>query len=47
MQEFKQALADGNLADLGFVGPKFACCNGQSRDDFTMERLDRAVANVR
>jgi hypothetical protein len=23
MQEFKQALVDGNLADLGFVGPEF------------------------
>jgi len=47
MQEFKQALADGNLADLGFVGLKFACCNGRSGDDFTMEHLDEAVANVR
>jgi hypothetical protein len=46
MLEFKQALADGNLADLGFMGPKFTWCNGRSRDDFTMERLDLAVANV-
>jgi hypothetical protein len=46
MLEFKQGLADGNLADLGFVGPKFTWCNDQSGDDFTMERLDRAVANM-
>jgi hypothetical protein len=45
MQEFKQALADGNLYDLGFLGPKFTWCNAQSGDDFIMERLDRAVAN--
>jgi hypothetical protein len=46
MQEFKQALADGNLYDSGFFEPKFTWCNGRSGDDFTMERLDRVVANV-
>jgi hypothetical protein len=45
MLEFKQALADGNLADLGFVGPKFTWCNSRSGDDFIMERLYRTVAN--
>jgi len=45
MQEFKQALADVNLYDLGFFRPKFTWCNGRSGDDFTMERRDRAVAN--
>lgn len=46
MQEFQRALDDSNLADLGFIGPRFTWCNGRSGRDFNKERLDRATANV-
>jgi len=39
-------LEDCNLSDLGFSGPKYTWCNGKYGDDFSRERLDRAVANV-
>ncbi len=45
MQAFQSALGDCNLADLGFRGPKFTWWNGRQGEDFTRERLDRAVAN--
>jgi endonuclease/exonuclease/phosphatase family metal-dependent hydrolase len=45
MQAFKNALEDSHLSDLGFSGPRFTWCNGRSGEDFTRERLDRAVAN--
>lgn len=46
MQQFKKALEDCNLSDLGFLGPRFAQSNGRYESpDFTRERLDRAVAN--
>jgi hypothetical protein len=45
MRAFKEALEDGGLADLGFSGPKFTWCNGRSGEEFTRERLDRALAN--
>jgi hypothetical protein len=46
MQAFHQALEDSGLTDLGFTEPKFTWCNGRSGEDFTRERLDRAVANM-
>jgi len=45
MRAFKEALEDGGLSDLGFSGPKFTWCNGRSGEEFTRERLDRALAN--
>jgi ribonuclease HI len=45
MQAFRNALEDSHLSDLGFSGPRFTWCNGRSGEDFTRERLDRAVAN--
>jgi hypothetical protein len=45
MKAFQSALANINLADLGYVGPKYTWCNGRRGLDFTRERLDRAVAN--
>jgi hypothetical protein len=46
MQAFQSALADSGLADLGFHGPKFPWYKGRSEGDLTLERLDRAVANL-
>lgn len=45
MQAFKNALEDSHLSDLGYRGPRFTWCNGRYGEDFTRERLDRAVAN--
>jgi hypothetical protein len=45
MRAFKAALEDGGLSDLGFSGPKFTWCNGRSGEEYTRERLDRALAN--
>jgi hypothetical protein len=39
-------LADARLQDLGFMGPKYTWNNGRPGNEFTMERLDRAVANM-
>jgi len=46
MRAFQSALEDCNLADLGFSGPKYTWCNGRYGEDFSRERLDRAVANA-
>lgn len=34
-----------DLLDLGYRGPKYTWNNGREGADFTMERLDRMVAN--
>lgn len=39
------ALADCDLCDLGFTGPRYTWCNNKTDGNFTQERLDRAVAN--
>jgi hypothetical protein len=45
MEQFRAALEDCGLSDLGFLGPKFTWTNGQYGGNFMKERLDRAVAN--
>jgi hypothetical protein len=46
MNNFQRALEDARLHDLGFKGPKFTWNNGRSGREFTLERLDRAMANM-
>ena len=46
MEAFRDAIEDCRLADLGFVGPRYTWNNGQENENFVMERLDRAMANV-
>jgi hypothetical protein len=45
MLAFQQALEEGDLTDLGFVGPKFTWSNCQEGVALIRERLDRGVAN--
>lgn len=45
MKAFGDTLDEMNLADLGFIGPKFTWKRGKSRRTVVQERLDRAVAN--
>ncbi|XP_059446385.1 uncharacterized protein LOC132177924 [Corylus avellana] len=45
MNDFRDAIEGSRLVDLGFVGPKFTWSNSQLVGHFTMERLDRALAN--
>jgi hypothetical protein len=45
MEAFQNTLASCGLSDLGYKGPKFTWSNGREGDDFTKERLDKAVAN--
>ncbi|KAF5447348.1 hypothetical protein F2P56_032905 [Juglans regia] len=45
MEEFRIALLDTGLHDLGFKGDQFTWCNNREGLQFTKERLDRACAN--
>jgi hypothetical protein len=45
INQFRRALEDCDLSDLGFCGPRFTWCNNRRDGNFTQERLDRAVAN--
>jgi len=45
IEDFKNALEDSQLSDLGFRGPNFPWNNGGIDHGFTNEQLDRAVAN--
>lgn len=45
MEDFQRVLEDCCLSDLRFLGPKFAWNNEREGNAFTLERLDRAVAN--
>jgi hypothetical protein len=46
MDDFKCVLEDARLHDLGFKGPKFTWNNGRPGKEYTLERLDRVVANL-
>jgi exonuclease III len=46
MEDFQRGLEDARLHDLGFNGPKYTWNNGRPGRDYTVERLDRAVANT-
>lgn len=45
MEEFRSVLEDCHLSDMGFIGSKYTWTNGRSDGTFTIERLDRVVAN--
>lgn len=47
MEAFKLALETNGLFDLGWIDKKFTWSNRHDDDIFTMERLDRAIANRR
>jgi hypothetical protein len=47
IDNFKGALEDCSLSDLGASGPRFTWNNGRHGRDFTKEKLDWAVANKR
>jgi exonuclease III len=45
MDQFRNALGNCQLTDLGFIGSKYTWTNCRSDENFVKERLDRAVAN--
>jgi endonuclease/exonuclease/phosphatase family metal-dependent hydrolase len=45
MADFRRAIKDSGLHDLGFNGPQFTWSNDRSGNDFNCERLDRVLAN--
>jgi exonuclease III len=45
MDQFREALENCGLSDLGYKGAKFTWSNCQHDGNFIQERLDRAVAN--
>lgn len=47
MIQFREALDDCNLNDLGYIGSKYTWNNRREDDGFIKERLDRATANTR
>lgn len=46
MTQFKEALEDCQLSDLGFKGSKFTWTNYRQDGSFIKECLDRAIANL-
>jgi len=46
IDQFRRALEDCELSDLGFSGPRYTWCNNRRDDNFILERLDRAIANM-
>lgn len=46
MEMFQKTLERCRLQELGFRGPKFTWTNGRQGADHTLERLDRALANM-
>ncbi|KAF5464041.1 hypothetical protein F2P56_014152 [Juglans regia] len=47
MEDFRLALIDSGLSDMGCKGDKFMWFNNREGSHFTKERLDRACANVK
>lgn len=47
MGDFRQALQDNILFDLGWKRLKLTWCNNHTNETFTRERLDRSVATSR
>ena len=45
MRDFKECLNNCSLTNLGFVGQRYTWCNGRLREQRTLIRLDRVVAN--
>ncbi|KAH9650223.1 putative reverse transcriptase/RNA-dependent DNA polymerase [Citrus sinensis] len=45
VSEFREAVQDSNLADLGYKGYQFTWCNGRDGHHFVEERLDRFLCN--
>ncbi|KAG6645499.1 hypothetical protein CIPAW_08G126800 [Carya illinoinensis] len=45
MEDFRVALSDCGLKDIGYIGSKYTWCNKREGDGFTKSRLDRAVVN--
>jgi endonuclease/exonuclease/phosphatase family metal-dependent hydrolase len=45
MVVFRDTLFSCQLNDLGFIGPKYTWTNGRDNEEFTVERLDRALGN--
>jgi hypothetical protein len=46
MDQFRNALGNCQLLDLGFTGAQYTWTNGRHDGNFVKERLDRAVANL-
>ena len=46
MRNFRNALSDCELSDLGFQGPKYTWCNMQGYPDIVFALLDRGVSNA-
>jgi hypothetical protein len=47
IENFRAALDDCGLQDIGFSGPPFTWCNKRDGDSMIQERLDRCVCNFR
>ncbi|XP_042944707.1 uncharacterized protein LOC122278595 [Carya illinoinensis] len=47
MKDFREALEDGGLYDMGWRGDKFTWSNKHADETFTKERLDRVVVNAK
>lgn len=45
MENFRLAIEDCGLGDLGYMGDMFTWSNNRECDQFTKERLDRAFSN--
>ena len=46
MEQFRSALEECDLCDLGFIGSKYTWSNAKEDESFMEERLDRALANI-
>ncbi|KAL0446010.1 UNVERIFIED_CONTAM: hypothetical protein Slati_1728900, partial [Sesamum latifolium] len=47
LRDFRAVLADTNLHDLGYVGPKYTWCNNHEYPHTVRCRLDRGLADAR